>query len=71
MVRFPVVARDFCLQHIVQTGSGAHPASYPMGMGEIFLEDKVAGLTTHLQVVPMPRKCGWVYACTAPCAFMV
>jgi hypothetical protein len=29
-VRFPA-GKDFCLCHNVQTGSGAHPASYPMG----------------------------------------
>jgi len=27
----------------VQTGSGAHPASYPMGTGGSFLGGKVAG----------------------------
>jgi hypothetical protein len=32
-VRFPVRARDFYLLYSVQTGSGAHPASYPMGTG--------------------------------------
>jgi hypothetical protein len=26
-----------------QTGSGAHPASYPMGNGGSFPEDKAAG----------------------------
>jgi hypothetical protein len=30
-VRVPVVAGNFSLYHRVQTGSGAHPASYPMG----------------------------------------
>jgi hypothetical protein len=29
--RFPARARDFSLFHSVQTGSVAHPASYPMG----------------------------------------
>jgi hypothetical protein len=28
---FPAGARDFSLFHNVQTGSGAHPASYPVG----------------------------------------
>jgi hypothetical protein len=28
-VRFPTGAGDFSLLHTVQTGSGAHPASYP------------------------------------------
>jgi hypothetical protein len=30
-VRFPVGVANFSLHHRVQTGSGAHPASYPMG----------------------------------------
>jgi hypothetical protein len=29
--RFPVGAGNFSLHHRVQNGSGAHPASYPMG----------------------------------------
>jgi hypothetical protein len=28
--------RDFSLYHSVQTGSGAHPASYPMGTTDLF-----------------------------------
>jgi hypothetical protein len=30
-VRFPVGTGDFFLHHRLQNGSGAHPASYPMG----------------------------------------
>jgi hypothetical protein len=30
-VRFPAGAGNFSLNHHVQNGSGAHPASYPMG----------------------------------------
>jgi hypothetical protein len=33
MVRFPVGAGNFPFHHHVQNGSGAHPASYPMGTG--------------------------------------
>jgi hypothetical protein len=32
-VRFPAGAGDFSLHHRVQNGSGAHPASHPMGTG--------------------------------------
>jgi hypothetical protein len=32
-VRFSAKARDFSLLHSVQTVSGAHPSSYPMGIG--------------------------------------
>jgi hypothetical protein len=30
-VRFPAGAGNFSLHHRIQNGSGAHPASYPMG----------------------------------------
>jgi len=40
-VRFPVGVGIFSLRHRVQTGSGAHPASYPIGTG-IFLGRKAA-----------------------------
>jgi hypothetical protein len=30
-VRFPAGAGNFSLHHRVQNGSGAHPASYPVG----------------------------------------
>jgi hypothetical protein len=43
-VRFPVGAGNFSLHHRVQTGSGAHPASYPMGTGGSFTRGKAAGM---------------------------
>jgi hypothetical protein len=42
-VRFPVGAENFSLHHRVQNGSGAHPASYPMGTRSSFPGDKAAG----------------------------
>jgi hypothetical protein len=42
-VRFLTEARDFSLLHSVQTGTGTHPASYPMGTRGSFPGDKVAG----------------------------
>jgi len=37
-VQFPAGAlREFAFRHRVQTGSGAHPASYPMGTRGSFL----------------------------------
>jgi hypothetical protein len=42
-VRFPAEARNFSLHHSVQNGSGAHPASYPMGTRGSFPEGKAAG----------------------------
>jgi hypothetical protein len=51
-------ARDFSLLNSVQTGSGAHPASYLMCIGGPFLEGKAAGglkLTTRLHLVPRSK----------------
>jgi hypothetical protein len=42
-VRFPERADNFLLHHRVQNGSGAHPASYPMGNRGSFLAGKAAG----------------------------
>jgi hypothetical protein len=42
-VRFPAAAGNFSFHHSVQNGSGAHPASYPMGTGGSFLGGKAAG----------------------------
>jgi hypothetical protein len=40
-VRSPTGAEDFSSSLCVQTGSGAHPASYPMGTGGPFPGGKV------------------------------
>jgi hypothetical protein len=42
-IRFPKGAGDFSLLHRVQTGSGAHPASYPLGKTGSFPGGKAAG----------------------------
>jgi hypothetical protein len=42
-VRFPAGAGNFSLHHRVQNGSGAYPASYPMGTMGSFLGGKAAG----------------------------
>jgi len=42
-VRVLAWARNFFLHHRDQTGSGDHPASYPMGTGGSFPGDKAAG----------------------------
>jgi hypothetical protein len=39
-VRFPAGARNFSLHQSVQKGSGAHPASYPIGNSDFSLEIK-------------------------------
>jgi len=43
MVRLPVGAGNFSLHHRVQTVSGAHLASYPIGTRGSFLVGKAAG----------------------------
>jgi hypothetical protein len=35
--------QEFSLSHIVQTNSGVHPTTYPMGTGGSFSLDKAAG----------------------------
>jgi hypothetical protein len=42
-VRVSVGVWNFCLHHRVQTGSGAHQASYPMGPRSSFPGDKAVG----------------------------
>jgi hypothetical protein len=42
-VRFPAAAGNFSLHHRVQDGSGAHPASNPMGTVSSFNGGKAAG----------------------------
>jgi len=49
------LGRGFSLCHHVQTGSGVHPASYPLESGNSFSRGKMAGelkLTTHLDLLP-------------------
>jgi hypothetical protein len=42
--------QEFSLLHIVQTGSGAHPASYPMGSGGSFPGVKWQGLKLIIHI---------------------
>jgi len=42
-VRLPLRAGNFSLHHSVQTGSGAYPASYPVGSRDSFPVSKEAG----------------------------
>jgi hypothetical protein len=42
-VRFPAGDENFSIHHRVQNGSGAHPASYPMGIRGSFLRGEAAG----------------------------
>jgi hypothetical protein len=42
-VRFPAGVGNFSLHHRIQTGSGAHPASYSKGTGDLSLGVKRPG----------------------------
>jgi hypothetical protein len=50
------VCSDLSCPHIVQTGSGAHSASYPMGTGSSFHKGRGMVLNFHLQLVQRSRK---------------
>jgi hypothetical protein len=54
-VRSPARAKDFSSSLCVQTGSGVHPASCPMGTGVLsprVKHGRAVTLTTHLHLVP-------------------
>jgi hypothetical protein len=56
--------KEFSCHYIVQTGSGAHHACYPMGTGSCFPWGKAAEalkLITHLQLVLSSRKYEYIY----------
>jgi hypothetical protein len=78
-VRVPTGVGNMSLHHRDQIGSGAHPASYPMGTrGSFPLGKSGQGvkLTTHLHLVSRPRVRGAIYplpqyAFMAWCSFKV
>jgi len=43
-VQFMAGAGNFPLLHCIQTSSGPHPSSYPVGSGGSFARVKVAGV---------------------------
>jgi hypothetical protein len=65
--RFPAGAENFSLPHRVQTGSGAHPASHPMGSGALSLWIKWPGSEAdHSTPSNAEVKNAWSYASTPP-----
>jgi hypothetical protein len=63
--------QEFSLLRVVQTGSGAHPASYPMGTGPCFSGGKAAGNEAdHSPPVSNEVKKMWIYTFTPPHGFM-
>jgi hypothetical protein len=53
--------------HVVQIGSEAHPASYPMGTGAMFPQGKAAD---HSFPTSAEVKNEWLYTSTPPYVFM-
>jgi hypothetical protein len=67
----PSGGQEFSLFHVVQTGSGAYPASYPMGTGGYFSGVNAAEAWSW----PLPLTSAevnrmWVYTSTPPYVFM-
>jgi hypothetical protein len=59
-------AGNFSLNHCIQNGSGARPASYPMGTSGSFLEVKRPGREAdHFHLVPRSKN-EWSYTSTPP-----
>jgi len=66
----PGKSRDFYLCHHVQTGSGVHLASYPMGSRGSYTGVRRPGRETdHSPISSAEIKNGWSYASTTPYAF--
>jgi hypothetical protein len=59
-VRFSAGAGNFSLHHRVQNGSGAHPASYPMGTGALSLGIKRQGREADHSPPSSAEVEGWV-----------
>jgi hypothetical protein len=61
---------DFPPCHHVQTGSGALPASYPMGKGAISAGMKRPGREAEHSIIVLRSKNEWSYTSTPQYAFM-
>jgi hypothetical protein len=61
-VRFPAGTGNFSLHHCVQSSSGVHPSSYPMGTGGCFPVDKA----DHSHASRAEVKNTWSYTSTPP-----
>jgi hypothetical protein len=74
MVRVPAGAGDFSLHHRIQTGSGAHPASYPMGTSGSLPEEGVLKQlgreADHSPPSSAEVKNAWSYTSAPPVPFM-
>jgi hypothetical protein len=60
-------SQEFSLLHVVQTGSGVHPTSYPMSTGGSFPGVKLPGRETDHGPEPSAEvKKMWIYTSTPP-----
>jgi hypothetical protein len=63
--------KEFSLLHVVDTGSGVHPTSYPIDTGGSFPGDKAPGREAdHSPPTSADVKKVWIYTSTPPYAFM-
>jgi hypothetical protein len=70
-IRFSAGAGNFSLPHRVQNGSGAHPASYPMGTGGSFPGVKQPGCEAdHSPPSNAEVKNAWSYTSNPQHAFV-
>jgi hypothetical protein len=69
-VRYPAGER-FSSFHVVQTGSGVHPASFPMGTRALFPALKRPGRENdHSPLTTVEVKKTWIYTSTHPYVIM-
>jgi hypothetical protein len=70
-VRFPAGAGNVSLHHRVQSGSGAHPASYPMGTRALSVVVKrLEREADHSPPSSAEVKHAWSYTSTPQYAFI-
>jgi hypothetical protein len=69
-VRIVVGAGNFSLYHRVQNGSGAHPASYPMGIGDLSLGLRRPGRESDHSTPSSAEVNVWSYTSTPQYVFM-
>jgi hypothetical protein len=63
--------QEFSPLQVVQTGSGAHPVSYPMGTGVLFPGVKLQGSEAdHSPPTSAEVKKKWIYTSTPPYTFI-
>jgi hypothetical protein len=62
--------KEFSPLHVIQTSSGAHPDSYPMGTGGSFPGDKAAGREADHSPPTSAEVKTWIYTSTPPYASM-